>query len=173
MPRHWRRIGIAGLLSFLLIGLYGTETPMHAWRDEGFSAFRKGTFGDGGANTYVSRSGHIQTINRFDLNGDGFFDLVLNNTHGLVEKLDARIFWGNGRDFDTRRSSPVPNNGAQWTAAGDLNGDGKTDLVVANYQNGTWDGMDSAVYWGGSGVGPGATPWSSNPFSSRTFLPTR
>lgn len=34
----------------------------------GFDAFRRGTLGDGGANTYVSAQGRIETSHRWDLN---------------------------------------------------------------------------------------------------------
>src|SRR3982751_2138467 len=64
------------------------------WKQEGFREFAQGRFGDGGANTYVSHRGRIQTINRWDLNGDGEIDLVFANSHPQAEKLDAVLYWG-------------------------------------------------------------------------------
>src|SRR6187455_1921080 len=112
------------------------ETPV--WRLDSFEDFRAGTFGDGGANMYVSAAGRVELVNRWDLNNDGFLDLVFANSHPHVEKLDATIYWGNGKDFDAARASAVPNEGAQWTIAADLDKDGRVDAVIPNYTNGTW-----------------------------------
>lgn len=146
------------------------------WSQTTFEDFRKGHFEDAGANSYVSRRGRAQLINKWDLNDDGALDVVFANSHSHAEKLDATIYWGNSEDFDDRRSSALPSDGAQRTVAGDLDGDGRTDLVIPNYANGTWDGMDSYVYagdWGAlrkAGLGPGA---EVAPFIRKTSLPTR
>jgi len=154
-----------GAVAILLAG----QNPL-IWKQSTFEDFVKGRFGDAGANTYVSRNGKIQTINQWDLNSDGFLDLVFTNTHSQAEKLDAVIYWGNGKDFSDARTSPIPNEGAQWTVAADLNGDGVMDAVIPNYTNGTWSDMDSAVYYGGKAA-PGT--WSAPPFSRKIQLPTR
>src|SRR5262245_14423641 len=146
------------------------------WTQAGFAAFSRGRFGDGGVNTYVSASGRVQLVNRFDLNNDGFIDLVLANSHPQAERLDAAIYWGNGKDFDLSRRTLVPNEGAQWTVAADLNGDGKTDAVIPSYANGTWSKMPSAVYYGGPQEvkqrDPGSKEWSNYPFARKVTLPT-
>lgn len=123
----------------------GTGDGRLIWTQSTFEDFRKGRFEDGGANAYVSRRGRVQLINRWDLNDDGYIDIVFANSHSHAEKLDAIIYWGNGKDFDGLRASPLPNDGAQRTVAADLDGDGSLELVVPNYANGTWDGMDSYV----------------------------
>src|ERR1043165_4591704 len=66
-------------------------------RHAGFESFHKGSAGDGGANLYVSRRGRVQTINRFDLNGDGELDLVFTQDHNNVYTPDSVIYW-NGPD---------------------------------------------------------------------------
>ena len=63
-------------------------------RHAGWEAFRQGSFGDSGANTYVSRRGRIQTINRWDLNADGELDLVFTQDHNGVYTPDSLIYWG-------------------------------------------------------------------------------
>src|SRR6185295_8099479 len=68
-----------------------TESSANVWTQSGFADFSKGTFGDGGANTYVSASGKIQLVNRFDLNNDGSIDLVFSTSHPQAEKLDQAI----------------------------------------------------------------------------------
>jgi len=159
---------ICGFLSITLL------SAQQVWRESTFQDFVDGTFDDEGANMYVSHNGKIQTINRWDVNGDGNIDILCVNSHPLVEMLDMSIYWGNGKDYSIENHSYVPANGPMWVAPGDLNNDGKMDLVVANYSNGTWTNMDSYVYYGGlkdrnhknvSGE------WAFYPFKSRVALP--
>ena len=49
------------------------------WTTSGFEAFRRGTFGNGGHNLYVSKAGILQRIYQYDLNHNGYFDLVFAN----------------------------------------------------------------------------------------------
>src|SRR5215207_5056464 len=146
---------------------------VEVWKQSTFQDFVRGHFGDAGANAYVSARGRIQTMNRWDLNDDGEIDLVFANSHPQAEKLDAALYWGNGKDFSDQRVSAVPNEGAQHYEAADLDGDGKIDLVVANYANGTWAKMPSAAYYGGErdSQGPG-DPWPNAPFARKISLPT-
>ncbi|MBI4606497.1 MAG: VCBS repeat-containing protein [Planctomycetes bacterium] len=154
----------------------GDDDAALTWTQAGFADFSRGRFGDGGSNTYVSASGKVQLVNRFDLNDDGFIDLVFANSHPQAERLDAAIYWGNGKDFDASRMTLVPNEGAQWTVAADLNGDGKTDAIVPSYANGTWSKMPSAIYYGDPQEvkrrDPSSTQWGNYPFARKVSLPT-
>ena len=148
------------------------------WREDTFTDFADGTFDDAGANIYVSARGAIKTINRWDVNGDGYIDILCVNSHPLIEMLDMSIYWGNSRDFSIERHSYVPADGPMRVAAGDLNSDGEADLVVANFSNGTWTQMDSSIYWGmpdGEWVGERRTGdlWQAYPFRGKTDLPAR
>jgi hypothetical protein len=146
------------------------------WREDNFEEFADGTFGDGGANTYVSAKGRVQTVNRWDINGDGYIDIAVSNSHGLSEALDLSIYWGNGQDFDIRRQSYIPSNGSQWSVPADLDADGHMDLVAANYSNGTWTDMDSFVFYGGlkdRDFVPAEGEWGFFPFERRIELPTQ
>jgi hypothetical protein len=159
------------LLALLpLAGAAEKGTPS-VWTQDTFQEFAAGRFGDSGANAYVSAKGNIQLVNRWDLNNDGSIDLVFCNTHPHVEKLDAAIYWGNGRDFDDRRKSYVPNEGAQRTIAADLDGDGRPDAVIPNYTNGTWTNMDSSVYY--QAAAPAGKSWENPPFRRKVSLPTQ
>jgi len=50
------------------------------WTTRGFESFRQGQFGNAGQNLYVSRAGVLQRIHQYDLNGNGYLDLVFCNT---------------------------------------------------------------------------------------------
>ena len=54
------------------------------WITEGFSGFRKGTFGNGGQNLYVSRKGVLQRIHQTDINRNGYLDLVSKINKSLL-----------------------------------------------------------------------------------------
>lgn len=172
MTRFGKLVCIAVVLNVLVFSQ--ERKPRLIWRQNSLKDFASGSFGDGGANTYVSAKGTIQLVNRWDLDLNGSLDLVFANTHPHVEKLDSVIFWGNGKDFDQARTSSLPNDGAQHSTAADLNRDGRSDLVLANYTNGTWDGMDSFIYSGGSAdASRNSSRWRFPPFERKVTLPTR
>src|SRR5215475_11288081 len=75
-----------------------------------------------------------------DLNGDGHQDLAVANYNdpNLLDEGTVSVFLGNGdgtlsaaTQYPTGTSSP----GAQSGAIGDVNGDSRPDLVVANASN--------------------------------------
>lgn len=113
MNKSIRKIIVAnGCFVPLLVGGCCVGTlPIHAgetWREDSFKDFADGTFCEGGANLYVSAAGRIQTINRWDVNGDGFIDIFCPNSHPLVEGLDMSIYWGKGKDFNIKHHTYVP-----------------------------------------------------------------
>jgi hypothetical protein len=160
---------------FFLLTLFSLNaTAQQIWRENSFNDFIDGTFDDAGANMYVSRQGNIEMINRWDVNNDGYIDILCVNSHPLVEMLDLSIYWGNGKDYSIRNHSYVPANGPMWITPADLNGDNAVDLVVANYSNGTWTEMNSFVYYGGLQKNAAASDpkeWAFYPFKSRIELP--
>jgi len=62
------------------------------WMTRGFEEFRRGTFGNGGQNLYVSRSGVLQRIHQYDFNGDGYLDLVFCNSQNHWERPPTYVF---------------------------------------------------------------------------------
>jgi hypothetical protein len=138
------------IFSLLLwFSFYPLETfAQDSWRESTFHDFSNGTFDDSGANMYISAQGHIQAIKRWDVNKNGNIDILSVNSHPLIEMLDLSIYWGSGNDYSIKNHSYVPVNGPMWVTAGDVNGDGVNDLIVANYSNGTWTQMDSYIYFG-------------------------
>ena len=119
---------------------------MGVWRETGYADFADGEFGNGGQNLYVSRSGVLQRIFRFDLNRDGYTDLVFVNSQDMNERPPVTVI----RDpLGTGAILELPAGGAFWGAAGDLNNDGFDDIVIANQQNGVHEDVTAFVYYGG------------------------
>src|SRR3954467_11375307 len=133
---------------FALTCLALAQQPPHIWETRGFEAFRQGEFSGGGANLYVSRRGVVQTVHRWDVNNDGYFDLIFNNTHDLVYTPPAYEY----RFGNARRSAPAridyPGAGSVRVLASDLNGDGFPELIIARGFDNSTRVMNSWIYWG-------------------------
>ena len=56
-------------------------SDVEVWVEDAHADFADGTLDASGQNLYVSRDGTIRTIHRFDLDQDGWLDLLFNNTH--------------------------------------------------------------------------------------------
>ncbi len=123
------------------------------WITRGFEAFRRGVFGNGGQNLYVSRAGVLQRIHQFDLDRDGHVDLVFCNSQNHGEKPPVTMY----HDVFGRTSSRLlPSDGARTGVVADLNGDGYDDLVVGMFYNGIRRDLNAFLYYGGpDGLGEG------------------
>lgn len=114
------------------------------WTKKGFDEFRKGTFGNGGQNIYVSAKGNLQRIRNFDVNGDGYFDLPLANSHSMYERPNIYVFDEIGQE----KPLELPTNGAFDGIFADLTGDGTDDLVLACQHNGVHTDVSAIIYYG-------------------------
>ena len=113
----------------------------------GFSDFSKGTMGNAGQNLYVSKNGVLQRIFRFDTTGNGYFDIMIANSHEFNECPKLQIV------SDCVSESPETNyvltDGAHSAAVADLNKDGYDDLIIGSCNNGHHSDLAAYVYYGG------------------------
>lgn len=139
----------------------------------GFKGFRPGTFGDAGANTYLSAKGNIETIHRWDLNRDGEIDLVFTQDHNHDYAPDAMIYWGGAEGPESllpelpeyrseytllkhaeqalKRVSWLPSLGGGRCVIADLNHDGFPDIISGNMMHNFRQDMPAYIYWGSAG----------------------
>ncbi len=120
-----------------------------AWITRGFEAFSKGNFDNGGDNLYVNANGIIETIHRFDVNNDGFVDILFPNAHGYIERGPTWIYKQPEDAGGNWPRQELPNDSGWMSRAVDVDGDGFLDLIVVNGENGVTSELNSYVYWGG------------------------
>jgi len=116
------------------------------WRQEGFDDFIQGTFGNAGHNLYVSRAGVLQRIHQFDINSDGYLDLIFCNSHDDGECPPAYVYHDPLRQV---KRSELPSGGARCGLAVDLCNDGYDDLVLGMWFNGISSYQNAIIYHGG------------------------
>ena len=110
-----------------------------------------------------------------DLNDDGAPDIVFAQAGNQPGEAGARIFWSHGDgQYNLAHSTFLPGEGCTAVAIGDLNRDGRPDIVLANgrrlkgregdiYTTFDTASLDSYVYWN--------SPRGFDP-ARRTGLPT-
>ena len=114
------------------------------WTKKGFNEFQKGSYGNGGQNLYTSANGTLQRIFNFDLNGDGYFDLPIANSHSMWERPPVYV-------YDTKDSQiplSLPSNGSFNAIMTDLTGNGTDDLIVACQHDGVHTDTSAIIYFG-------------------------
>jgi hypothetical protein len=115
----------------------------------GFESFSKGKFDDGGSNLYVNAQGVVAMIHTWDVNDDGYPDMILSNNHDHIERAPSRMFKvtpsAEGKDWESQEL----NNPSGWVSqVKDVDQDGHLDLVIVNAENGVTGELDSYLYWG-------------------------
>ncbi|NIW81467.1 MAG: hypothetical protein GWN18_02550, partial [Thermoplasmata archaeon] len=93
-----------------------------------------------------------------DLDGDGDLDLAFACFKAASTATDSMVFYQTDGVFSSSPDDRLPTKGATAVAAGDLDGDGRVDLVFANSFSGGFAEIDSYVYWGQALGGFGTDP---------------
>ena len=193
MTQHIRKtfyLGTAGSLSLIvLLCLIPKVLAGEGIRHASFEDFSAGSLGNSGANLYVSRRGRVQVINRWDLNQDGWPDVVMSNSHDFMDAIDALVYWGSekgpqsllpplwekrplaqvlfGLLDEKPRVTRLPAFGGGRSRIADFNRDGYPDIVFCNFIHNTPGIRYAYLYWGNrDGYRPGnrtelATNWGS------------
>lgn len=119
---------------------------MHKWSLKGFDALSAGEYGNAGQNIYVSKKGVLQRIWQFDVNKDGYVDLLIANSHGYNEHPDTYIITDPTGKPEIQH---VLTQDGQAGQVADINGDGYDDLIIATANDGHHMDVSSYVYFGG------------------------
>jgi hypothetical protein len=117
------------------------------------------------AQSYASSSLAANNIATADFNGDGFPDIA-QAIVGDSSKIGINLGSSHGALGKTTLITPgtCANNYAEWVAAGDVNGDGKADLVVT-LQDATYAGCQNNTVAVLEGLGTGK-------FKKAVYYPT-
>ncbi len=134
-------------VSFLLFNCWMGIAQV-TWTERGFKDFVDGQFLDAGSNLYVSANGRIQIITRWDLNEDGFLDIILPGSQAHTEKENTYIYYNNGGDIDGRSRIEIPGGGTRDGVLADFNQDGYLDLAVANFKDSHFSQVSAWIYYG-------------------------
>jgi len=85
-----------------------------------------------------------------DLNGDGLPELVFSNMRTLnLHKLLSYVYWNKGGSFRFENLTQLATLGSVGNTIGDVNNDGKPDVIFFNHEGYQRDGYaHSTIYWG-------------------------
>ena len=93
------------------------------WITKGFEGFSKGTMENGGQNLYVSKKGILQRIFQYDLNHNGYVDLVFANCQNHGESAPAYVY-----AVGTEQQDVLLSQGSVCSMALDIDGDMEPEL---------------------------------------------
>ncbi|MBN1345861.1 MAG: VCBS repeat-containing protein [Phycisphaerae bacterium] len=123
-----QRVVISRVLCLLVL-LVACPGTAQQWIEDSFEDFSDGRLDAAGQNLYVSRDGKVRTIHRFDLNNDGWLDLIFNSTHDEYAFIPASLVTVSRDGKRDVRQSPLVVEGSKAVAVADLNRDGRLDLA--------------------------------------------
>ncbi|MBL9215318.1 MAG: VCBS repeat-containing protein [Opitutaceae bacterium] len=153
MPPPLRHpLAVSSLL--LLLACAGPARGANEWTDQG-PGFAAGTLGNAGQNLHVNPRGELETIKRFDADGNGFLDLLFNSSHDSYHYLPATL--ATARADGGLQLANLGVDGSSRAIECDLNRDGFNELVfMPNRQNIQRNRSSLTIAWGA------ADGWSSS-----------
>lgn len=116
------------------------------WITKGFEGFSRGSFENGGQNLYVSRKGVLQRIFQYDINGNGYPDILFANSQSMNERPPVHLYKNLP---ESKEFISLPSGGTYTGLFADLHGTGCDDLVLACQNNGTHTDLTAILYFGG------------------------
>ena len=141
----------AAAAAMLTLALYSTSLPAGEpilWVEDSFEDFADGKLDAAGQNLYVSRDGALRTIHRFDLNRDGYLDLIFNSTHDNFTYIPATL--GLLESSRRVRRAELAVEGSIGVVLEDLNRDGHLDAVFCPNRSGLQKPRRLlTILWGG------------------------
>ena len=135
----------AAVCCCLLVLLAGGARAL-TWVETSAADFNDGTLDN---SLYASHrdSGAVEFVPRFDLNNDGYIDLVCPDDSGPY----LRAYFGSATGYDSANSQYYPMNGGGGVDMADLNTDGFPELISSG-----WHSRVMTIYWG-TDSGPSPT----------------
>jgi hypothetical protein len=118
------------------------------WSQDSFGQFMQGQFGDSGLNLIATHNGTVETVNRFDLNRDGYLDLVFNNSHDFITAPHPSCYIVPNDRTKSGAYCDLPASGTRLAGVADLNKDGFPDLILAPNDNWVTSRRYLLLYWG-------------------------
>lgn len=116
------------------------------WIDDSHDDFKRGHLSASGRNLFITRAGSLEQVFRYDLNQDGWADVLFNSAHDFVLAPPVKLV-----DLAPNGPGPagdLPGIGARILKTGDFDADGRTDLLTI--EESRWVNSRSYlhVYWG-------------------------
>ena len=129
----------AGPTTFIAVDVNGDGKPDLVAADQGgttLTVLTNNGSGVFGLNATLNVGANPSSVCAADVNGDGKVDLICAN-YGGGSGNTLTVLTNNGSGVFGFNATVTVGGGAYWVIAADVNGDGKPDLICANYNAGT------------------------------------
>lgn len=149
--RHLRVLVVSAMASVGLTTIAGQAAEKNTTITiRGFEAFSQGSLEDAGSNLYVNAAGRVSMIHTWDINDDGYPDMILSNSHDHIERAPTRLFRVIKPEAGAIQDRQQLDNESGWASrVRDVDHDGYDDLIILNSENGVTSELSAHIYWGG------------------------
>jgi hypothetical protein len=92
---------------------------------------------------------HVDWVTARDIDADGSADLVVSRyDDGVLYDAQSAVFWNGASGFSIDRATWFPTGGAVGNAAGDVDGDGRPEVIFNNTMSGHLRKIYNYIYLG-------------------------